>query len=694
MLRAFLLLWLVCAPVAGLAGPAAGPAGRGEPAGTPTHPFSVHDMLAMDRISDPQVSPDGKQIAFVVSRTDLENNRRRTDLWLVGTDGSGLRRLTSREAGENSPRWGTDGRSVWFLSNRSGSSQVWRIAVDGGEAEQVTKLPLDVNAFLLSPDSGRLVVALDVFPGASPEATKQRLDAVEEREKKGPSGRIYEQLFVRHWDTWNDGRRSHLFAVPVGGGELVDLMKGMEADSPSKPFGGPEEIAISPDGGSVVFAARNVGREEAWSTNFDLFAVPLDGSALPRDLTVENQAWDTAPTFSPDGRTLAYLAMKVPGYEADRYRIVLRSWPDGKARVLTESWDRSPQSLVWAPDGKTIYAPAENLGQTSLFGVDVASGKARVVVEKGTVVSPAPAGERIVFGLHHLKSPTELYSVMPDGSDVRVVTRINAEKVAAARMGEPEQFSFKGWKGETVYGYVVKPVDFDPAKKYPVAFLIHGGPQGSFGNDFHYRWNPQAYTGAGYATVSVDFHGSTGYGQAFQDAIRGDWGGKPLEDLKLGLAAALQKYPWMDGNRVAALGASFGGYMTNWIEGNWPDRFRCIVTHDGNLDERAAYYDTEELWFPEHDHLGTPWSNPKEYEKHNPVDFVKNWKTPTLVVHGGRDYRIVDAQGIMTFTTLQRLGVPSKFLYFPDENHWVLKPRNSILWHETVLGWLDQWTKQ
>ncbi len=261
-------------------------------------------------------------------------------------------------------------------------------------------------------------------------------------------------------------------------------------------------------------------------------------------------------------------------------------------------------------------------------------------------------------------------------------------------MGEPEQFTFKGARGDVVHCYVVKPVDFDPAKRYPVAFLIHGGPQGSFGNDFHYRWNPQAYAGAGYATVAVDFHGSTGYGQAFQEAIRDDWGGKPLEDLKKGLDAALRRYPWMDGTRVAALGASYGAYMTNWIAGNWPDRFRCLVTHDGNLDERAAYFGTEELWFPEFEHRGTPWSNPKAYESQNPVNFVKNWKTPMLVVHGARDYRIPDVNGIMTFTALQRLGIPSKFLYFPDENHWILKPRNSVLWHETVIGWLDQWTKK
>jgi dipeptidyl aminopeptidase/acylaminoacyl peptidase len=266
-------------------------------------------------------------------------------------------------------------------------------------------------------------------------------------------------------------------------------------------------------------------------------------------------------------------------------------------------------------------------------------------------------------------------------------------KLAALRLGDYEQFSFKGWNNETVYGYIVKPVDFDPARKYPVAFLIHGGPQGSFGNDFHYRWNSQAYAGAGYAAVMVDFHGSTGYGQAFCDSIRGDWGGKPLEDLKKGLAAALAKCPWMDGTRVGALGASFGAYMINWIEGNWPDRFKCLVAHDGNIDERAAYFETEELWFPEWDHMGTPWDNPQGYEKHNPVNFVRNWKTPMLVVHGGQDFRIVESQGLGTFNALQRRGIPSQLLYFPDENHWVLKPANSILWHDKVIGWLDRWLK-
>ena len=655
-----------------------------------THPFSVQDMLAMDRISDPNASPDGKRVVFTIRTTDLDANRGRTDLWLVNVDGTNLRRLTSHPDADVSPRWSPDGSQIFFISSRSGSSQVWRIPADGGEATQVSKLPLDVAAFVLSRDGKNLGLALEVFPGATPTETAAR---AEELEKRKATGRVYEKLFVRHWDTWGDGRRSHVFVVPVGGGDAVDVMKDMDADSPSKPFGGSEEFTFTPDGKSIIFAARDVGREEAWSTDLDLYIAPIDASAKPVCLTDANRATDTSPAFSPDGTKMAYLAMRRPGYEADRFQIMVRTAPNGPDKPLAETWDRAPGSIAWSADSKTIYTSADNVGQHSLFAISVDSGEVKTLVKEGHVAAITVGADRVVFGLDSLQSPVELHSVKPDGADVRAMTRINADRLAAVRLGDPEQFSFKGWNDETVYGYVVKPIDFDASKKYPIAFLIHGGPQGSFGNDFHYRWNPQAYAGAGYAAVMIDFHGSTGYGQAFTDSIRGDWGGKPLEDLKKGLEAGLAKYPWMDGGRVAALGASFGGYMVNWIAGNWPDRFRCLVSHDGNLCERAAYYDTEELWFPEWDHLGTPWDHAENYERHNPINYVKNWKTPMLVIHGAKDFRVVDTQGLSTFTALQRRGVPSKFLHFPDENHWVLKPHNSILWHETVLAWLDQWTK-
>jgi dipeptidyl aminopeptidase/acylaminoacyl peptidase len=580
---------------------------------------------------------------------------------------------------------------VYFISSRGDSPQVWRIAIDGGEARQVTDLPLDVGSLAVSPDGTRLAVSLEVFPDCDTlECTTGRLD---ERRTAKTSGKVYDKLFVRHWDTWKDGRRSHLFVLPVEGGTPVDLMRGMDADCPGKPFGGPEEYSWTPDGREIVFTARDVGREEAWSTDFDLYRVTADGSSGPRKITTANRAWDTQPVFSPDGSTLAYLAMRRPGYESDRLRVVLMEWPDGEPRLLTEAWDRSPRSIAWSPDGKTIYANASNLGQTSLFAIDVGTGEVRTLVDQGTVRAVVPAGGRIVLARDDLRSPVELFSILPDGSDEQRLTRINDERVAAARMGEYEQFDFVGWNGEKVYGYMVKPIDFNPEKRYPVAFLIHGGPQGSFGNDFHYRWNPQVYAGAGYAVVMVDFHGSTGYGQAFTDSIAGDWGGKPLEDLQKGLAAAQERYPFMDPDRVCALGASYGGYMINWIAGNWPDRFRCLVNHDGNLDERLAYYDTEELWFPEWERSGTPWDAPEAYRKHNPIEHVGAWKTPMLVIHGALDYRVVDTQGISTFTALQRRGIPSKLLYFPDENHWVLQPHNSIQWHDTVIDWIDEWTK-
>jgi dipeptidyl aminopeptidase/acylaminoacyl peptidase len=405
-----------------------------------------------------------------------------------------------------------------------------------------------------------------------------------------------------------------------------------------------------------------------------------------------SKGYDFEPTYSPDGKSIAVRMMVRAGYEADRERIAIYDVAGRKQRVLTEAWDRSVGEIAWAPDGRTIFTSTDNIGNHSLFAIDVATGKEKLVVEKGTNTGVRVAGDRLVFSRDTLKAPAELFTSKLDGSDVRQITHFNDERVKKIEWGAYEQFSFKGAKGDTVYGFAMKPAGFRGGKA-PVAFLIHGGPQGSFGDHFHYRWNPQAYAGHGYATVFIDFHGSTGYGQAFTDAINGDWGGAPYEDLMLGLDAALAKFPWLDGTKTAALGASYGGFMINWINGH-TDRFKALICHDGNLDERMAYFDTEELWFPEWEHAGVPWEKPEGYLKHNPIDFVKNWKTPTLVIHGGLDFRVVDTQGMSTFTALQRKGVPSRFIHFPDENHWVLKPQNSKLWHEEVLAWLDKYTKR
>jgi len=654
--------------------------------------LDARDLVSLDRMSSLQVSPDGTRAVFVRRTTDLEANRGRTDLWMIDADGSDLRRLTSHEAGDWNPLWTPDGASILFLSSRGGDAQVWRISLGGGEAERITDIEGGVGNLVLSPTGTHIAYSINVYVDCGTlECTRTRQAEIEE---SGVSGQVYDKMFVRHWDHWRDGTRSHLFVQAVEGGEPVDVTAGMDADVPSSPFGGPEEVHFSPDGKTIVFAARVSGAEEPWSTDFDLYSAMIDGTGDPVCITEANTAWDTQPVFSPDGSMLAYLAMSRPGYEADRFRIVLRNMKDGSERVLTEDWDRSAGSIFFSPDQKTLYTTASDVGQVSLFSIDVATGEVKRLVSDGHVRSPGLAGDRILFGRDDLASPVDLYSVALDGSDLRRLTSLNEERLAGIEMGEYEQFEFAGWNDETVHAYVVKPANFDPKKKYPLAFLVHGGPQGSFGNDFHYRWNPQTYAGAGYAAVMVDFHGSVGYGQAFTDSINGDWGGKPLVDLQKGLAAALKRYSWIDGDRACALGASYGGFMMNWIAGQWPDGFRCLVNHDGVFDQRMMYFATEELWFPEWEHGGPYWKNAEAFERHNPALYVDQWKTPMLVVHGALDYRVPETQGLGAFTALQRQGIPSKMLFYPDENHWVLQPANSIQWHDTVLEWLGEWTAE
>jgi dipeptidyl aminopeptidase/acylaminoacyl peptidase len=655
------------------------------------HPYTIQDQVALKRLSAFQVSPDGTRVVLAVRATDLEANRGRLDLYLVNADGSGLRALTTHPENDQDPVWAPDGKSVFFLSARGGSSQVWRIAVDGGEATQVTKAPVDLDTFTLSPDGTLLAYSAETFPACDTlECTKQRLD---EKAKQKASGRVYDSLLFRHWDAWSDGRRNHLFVQKVAGSPAVDVMKRMDADAPTRPFGDADEYTFAPDGKSVVFTARDVGREEAWSTDLDLFSAPVDGSRAPVKLTTQNRATDTSPRFSPDGHWLAYLKMKRPGFEADQLQVVLREVASGKERVLAEGWDRSAATLSWARNSSAVYVTADDLGQHGAFALEVATGQVRPLWTQGNVHAVADSASGLLVSQDSLAGPADLYRVSADGKALEPLTRLNQEAMAQVELGAFEQFSFPGANKDTVYAYLLKPVGFAPGKKYPLAFLVHGGPQGSFGNEWHYRWNPQVYAAHGYAVVMVDFHGSTGYGQAFTDAISGDWGGKPLEDLQRGLAAAQAKYPFIDPARQCALGASYGGWMVNWIAGVWNEPFKCLVSHDGNLDERFAYFETEELWFPEWEHGGTPWDPKSTYVTHNPLDYVGKWKVPMLVVHGGRDFRIPDTQGMATFTALQRRGIPSRFLSFPDENHWVLKPANSVQWHEQVLGWLDQWTK-
>jgi dipeptidyl aminopeptidase/acylaminoacyl peptidase len=411
------------------------------------------------------------------------------------------------------------------------------------------------------------------------------------------------------------------------------------------------------------------------------------------NLTANNPAWDAQPVFLANG-DLAWLAQDRPGFESDRFHIVIRRARDGAVRSLTGGWDRSVARLGATPDGKALLASADELGQRRLYRVDPATGVPTQLTSSGEVEAFSASREQVVVASANLGGPADLYAVALRGEAPRRLTDVNHDVLAARHMSEYEQFSFKGWNDETVYGYVVKPWGFEAGKRFPVAFVVHGGPQSSMQNLWTYRWNAQAFAGGGYAVVMIDFHGSPGYGQAFTDSISRDWGGKPLVDLQKGLAAAVEKYSWLDGTRVCALGASYGGFMMNWIQGNWPGRFRCIVNHDGLFDQRMMYYSTDELWFPEWEFGGPYYQNPQAYEQFNPVNFVAKWQTPMLVIHGEQDFRIPYTQGLGAFTALQRLGIESKLLVFPDENHWVLKPANSVLWYQTVLGWLDTHLKQ
>lgn len=656
--------------------------------------FTPEDLVELNRLGGSAVSADGSTLVFSLSETDLAADARHRDLWTLDLERPGAvpeRWRASAESNESAPVFSADGSALYFLSDRSGSSQVWRAPLGEGDARQVTEVEADVAGFSIAPGGGRIAIWFDEARDCAETSCPDTPDA-----DRAGSGRHYDEIFVRHWSSWNSGTQSRLvtfsLADGLATGEGAVVSRPLNGNTPSRPFGGGEEIAWHPSGASLFFTLREAGPAEPVSTDLDIYRVSADGSSAPELLTAENEALDSLPAPSPDGRYLAYIAMARPGYESDRTILHLRDLVTGETRALTQNWDRSVQGIAWAPDGQSVWMVAKEGLDTAVFRYALARGTIERVSGAGTIsaLSPQPDGSLIVAMASAL-APSDLYRLTPDGAMERL-TSVNGERLADVDMPVREEFSFRGAEGDTVHGQIFRPAGLTEGERAPVALFVHGGPQGSFSNSWSYRWNPAAMAAQGYAAVTIDFHGSTGYGQAFTDSITNDWGGKPLRDLQLGLEAVLAANPWMDGERICALGASYGGYMMNWIAGNWADRFDCLVNHAGIFDLRQFYYSTEELWFPEQDFGGPYHEREQAYERWNPVHHVENWRTPMLVVHGERDFRIPYSQSLGAFTALQRQGIASELLVFPDENHWILGPRNSLQWHRTVYDWVARWT--
>ncbi len=643
--------------------------------------FTAKDMHSLKRLADPQISPDSKWVLYRQTTIDLGKSRN-TDIFIVPTAGGVPRALTSHPKSDSQGRFSKDGSQIAFLSSRDGAPQIYVLDLAGGEARRVTNLSQGVSNFRWAA-GGKLVVISDVHPactGADFDAcTKKKV------EEKGENVRVYDKLFIRHWDTWEDGLRSHVLWVDAKTGQATDLTPG-DADVP--PFAGPNDFDVSPDGAEVAFG-RNDDKDESASTNADLFVVPTAGGT-PRKIAA-TPGFDGSPVYSPDGSMVAYHAQFRAGFEADRFRLMVYDRKTGATRNLSEPFDRSVDEIAWSPDSKTIYFTAGDGTANPLFAIPAAGGAPRKVADGHlTQLSIAGDGTKAIMALDSLVKPADVVSVDLASGKVSRVTQANDTALAAFALLPPESITYPGALGKTVQGWITKPANFDATKKYPLLVLAHGGPQGVWGDSWSFRWNPQVFAGAGFVVFSPNPRGSTGFGQAFTDDVTKDWGGKAYEDIMKGtdVAAAL---PYVDKDRVLAAGASYGGYMMNWMC-TQTKRFKALVSHDGVYDISSMAASTEEQWFSDWEFGGPPWGKDKtQYQKFSPSNFITQCTTPMLVIHNDRDYRLSIDQGIQLFTALQRQGVPSRLVMFPEENHWVLKAENSVRWYDEVLGWLKKW---
>ena len=656
------------------------------------HPITFDDMIKMHRVAEPQISPDGKWVVYTVATPDVDVNRNASNIWMVSTTGGAQQQLT-QSGHDSSPLWSPDGKAIAFLSSRSGDSQVYLLSLEGGEAQKLTKLSTGADIVKWSPDGKTIAFTSSVYPDCKDDDCNSKLDA--EKEKNKVKAHVAEHLLYRHWSHWNEGKRAHLFVVPVDGSSAPrDLAPGADYDVPPDERGGPGDISFSPDSKELCFTAVT-DKMEAISTNGDLFTVPVAGGEIKR--LTKQPGFDGQPVYSPDGKYIAYHAQLTPEYEADRWRVMLYDRQSGKIENLSEAFDRSADELAWSADSKTIYFTAENETQKPLYEIAPRHGAEPKKILAGTynaAISFSRDGKTLAFERASLTMPAEVFVAASDGSNARQLTHHNQSILAPLEMNPPETFWFDGAEGTKVQAMLIRPPKFDAAKKYPLLVLLHGGPQTMWSNAWGYRWNAEVFSAPGYVTLMINRRGSTGYGQKFTHEITNDWGGKAYVDVMDGVDFALKKYPFIDSTKMAAAGGSYGGYMADWIAAH-TGRFKAIISHAGVYD-KVSMYATEELWFEEHDMQGTPWSNPESYHKWAPVTYageLGRFKTPTLVICGERDYRVPYTQSLEFFNALQRQGVPSKLVVFPDEGHWVLKPQNSQFWYRTFLDWLALYLK-
>lgn len=674
-------------------------------------PFTFEDMMALKRISGPQVSPDGKWVLFSAVQVNLEENKKTPHLWIAPLAGGKSQQLTFDPAGEDRGRWSPDGQRILFVSARDGSSQLWLATFDpsagklSGEPRKITSISTEADGALWSPDGKNILFTSEVYPECPDDACNKARD--EQRSASKVKAMIFTHLLYRHWNSYTKFKRSHLFVVASSGGIAKDITPG-DHDVPPFSLGGQDMYTISPDGQEVAFTS-NVDEVEATSTNNDIFVVPIAGGDRKKVSTSPGS--DSTPLYSADGRYLAWRMQERAGYESDRFRLVVYDRKSGQIRNLTEDFDRWVEAFAWSPDSSSIYFTSEDKGEIPIYRVRVNPVQVEAAGRGGHISSTAqypveeinrgsnddlffsPDGETLVFTRMSIQAPNEIYKLAIGSKEAEELSHLNDHVLSQVAMQRLEPFWFAGAGGTKVEGFLLKPPGFDPSKKYPMKFLIHGGPQGAWGEEWTYRWNAELFAANGYLVVMINPRGSTGYGQQFIDEINGDWGGRPFVDLMRGLDYVEKTYPFVDQERECALGASYGGYMINWILGH-THRFKCLVSHDGTFNAESAYGSTEELWFNEWEFKGTPWTNRALYRKWSPHEYAAEFKTPTLVVHGQLDYRLDVSEGFQLFTTLQRLKIPSKMLYFPDEGHWVLKPQNSQLWYQTVNEWVDQYLKQ